>query len=77
MYSIYSIYLVTPCLRAMKFKGAVPSIENNFVAPSAAVLGRVKLGSRSNVWNGAIIRGEWDSRRRREREGEREEDEEE
>uniref|UniRef100_A0A7S3D3U5 Gamma carbonic anhydrase n=1 Tax=Palpitomonas bilix TaxID=652834 RepID=A0A7S3D3U5_9EUKA len=43
----------------VSFKGATPSLgANTFVAPSAAVIGRVTVGSGSSVWNGAVVRGD-------------------
>lgn len=50
--------IATPCLRSTKFKSATPAINNTFVAPTAAVIGKVTLGERSSVWNSAIIRGD-------------------
>ena len=32
--------------------------EGVFVSPSANIIGDVKLGSRSSVWYGAVLRGE-------------------
>ncbi|KAJ7289915.1 hypothetical protein O6H91_Y305400 [Diphasiastrum complanatum] len=31
--------------------------ENVFVAPSAAVIGDVKIGARSSIWYGCVLRG--------------------
>lgn len=33
-------------------------LNGSFVAPSAAVLGKVKLGQHSSVWYGAVVRGD-------------------
>ncbi|MBE7209994.1 MAG: gamma carbonic anhydrase family protein, partial [Gluconacetobacter diazotrophicus] len=30
---------------------------DSFVAPTAAVIGRVRLGAASSVWFGAVLRG--------------------
>ena len=32
--------------------------EHVFIAPSANVIGDVKLGSKSSIWYGAVLRGE-------------------
>ena len=32
--------------------------ENVFIAPSANVIGDVKLGAGSSIWYGAVLRGE-------------------
>jgi len=41
--------------------GAVPSIHQDaWVAPGAVVVGRVRIGSRSSVWYGAVLRGDDD-----------------
>jgi carbonic anhydrase/acetyltransferase-like protein (isoleucine patch superfamily) len=32
--------------------------QNAFVAPSAAVVGDVNVGSRSSIWHGCVLRGE-------------------
>ena len=32
--------------------------SSNFIAPSASVIGDVKLGKNASVWYGAVIRGE-------------------
>ncbi len=53
-----NIDIATPCLRSLAFKGAAPAISNTFVAPTAAVIGKVKLGERSSIWSSAIIRGD-------------------
>jgi UDP-3-O-[3-hydroxymyristoyl] glucosamine N-acyltransferase len=40
------------------FAGKAPQVgQNVFVAPSASVIGDVKLGDGSSVWYGAVIRG--------------------
>jgi len=43
----------------MKFKHYEPSIAQNvFIAPSADVIGRVKIGKDSSVWFGTVVRGD-------------------
>jgi carbonic anhydrase/acetyltransferase-like protein (isoleucine patch superfamily) len=42
-----------------EFQGHRPEIASGaFVAPSATVLGRVKIGPRSSVWFGTVVRGD-------------------
>ena len=48
---------VQPATRAVKFGTSKPDINGAFIAPSATVIGKVKIGSNSSVWYGAIIRG--------------------
>lgn len=44
------------------FAGKAPQVgQNVFVAPSASVIGDVKLGDGSSVWYGAVIRGDVNS----------------
>ncbi len=41
------------------FQGIHPSIgERVYVAPSASVVGNVRLGDGSSVWHGAVVRGD-------------------
>ncbi len=51
---------VPPMGRIMKIKEIVVPRkgEDVFIAPNANVLGDVKLGSRSSIWYGAVLRGE-------------------
>lgn len=43
----------------MGLPNMAPAISDNcFVAPSANIVGNVKVGSRSNVWYGAIVKGD-------------------
>lgn len=43
----------------MNFKQYAPQIgENVFVAPSADVIGRVKIGKDSSIWFGVVVRGD-------------------
>lgn len=42
-----------------KFKGLLPKLDKGvFIAPSADVIGDVKLGRNSNVWFNAVVRGD-------------------
>lgn len=42
-----------------QYRGFVPSIhESAWVAPSAAVIGKVEMAARSSVWFGAVLRGD-------------------
>ncbi len=44
------------------FKEKTPEVaENCFVAENASVIGSVRLGAKSSVWFGAVIRGDEDS----------------
>jgi carbonic anhydrase/acetyltransferase-like protein (isoleucine patch superfamily) len=41
------------------FKGITPTIgEGTFVAESAAIIGDVRIGARTSVWYGAVLRGD-------------------
>ena len=41
------------------YKGHWPALEPGvFVAPTASVIGRVALASQSNLWFGAVLRGD-------------------
>lgn len=43
----------------LPFNGAYPKIaEDAWVAPTAAVLGDVEIGSRSSIWFGCTVRGD-------------------
>ena len=43
------------------FEGSEPRVpEDAFVAPTAALIGAVELGSESSVWFGAVLRGDFD-----------------
>lgn len=48
--------------RLCEFGSAVPALPADkslaYIAPSATVLGNVKLGERTSVWYGAVIRGD-------------------
>ena len=40
--------------------GKKPNIhESAFIAPTATIIGDVTIGEGTNVWFGAIIRGDW------------------
>ena len=42
--------------------GSAPEIADDaWVAPTAVLVGRVRLGSRSSVWYGAVLRGDGDA----------------
>ena len=47
----------------LPYEGVKPQLGDEvFVAPSASIIGNVKLGHRSSVWYSAILRGEHGSR---------------
>ena len=42
--------------------GKVPQIhESAFIAPTAVIIGDVTIGEGSNIWFGAVLRGDWGS----------------
>jgi len=42
--------------------GKKPQIHDSaYIAPTAVVIGDVTIGENSNVWFGAILRGDWGS----------------
>jgi carbonic anhydrase/acetyltransferase-like protein (isoleucine patch superfamily) len=42
--------------------GKKPQIhESAFIAPTAVIIGDVKIGEGSNIWYGAVLRGDWGS----------------
>eukprot|EP00934_Nitzschia_sp_Nitz4_P007409 Nitzschia sp. Nitz4//scaffold61_size107673//101772//103075//NITZ4_004257-RA/size107673-snap-gene-0.123-mRNA-1//-1//CDS//3329555776//7399//frame0 len=50
---------LVPSTRFVSVDGVAPTVgANNFVAPSASVIGHVTLGEHSSVWYGATIRGD-------------------
>ena len=54
----YLYCLVQPSVRAVKLGKSIPDLKNvAFVAPSAAVIGKVTIEDNSSVWYGATIRG--------------------
>lgn len=50
-----------PSTRAVKFGKHIPQINASFLANSATVIGNVKIGPKSSVWYGAVIRGDTNS----------------
>lgn len=49
-------------MHIVPFQGKTPQIgEGTFVAPTAAVIGDVKIGSQCSVWYSAVIRGDENS----------------
>lgn len=50
------IETIQPSLRSVALGGATPT-TGGFVAPSASIIGKVKVGDGSSVWYGAVIRG--------------------
>jgi carbonic anhydrase/acetyltransferase-like protein (isoleucine patch superfamily) len=41
----------------VQFQKNVPSVKGSFIAPTASVIGKVKIGMNSSVWYGAVVRG--------------------
>ncbi|HEY2933279.1 MAG TPA: gamma carbonic anhydrase family protein [Acidobacteriota bacterium] len=42
-----------------EYDGVLPEVEPGvFIAPNAVLLGRVKIGTRSSVWFGSVLRGD-------------------
>jgi carbonic anhydrase/acetyltransferase-like protein (isoleucine patch superfamily) len=40
--------------------GKIPKIhESVFIAPNATIIGDVEIGEGSNIWFGAVLRGDW------------------
>ena len=45
-----------------QFDGQIPNVhKNSFIASSADVIGNVFIGEYSNIWFGAVLRGDMDS----------------
>ncbi|MEM7343556.1 MAG: gamma carbonic anhydrase family protein [Chloroflexota bacterium] len=43
----------------LDYNGATPEIaEDAFIAPNATIIGNVKIGSKANIWFGAVLRGD-------------------
>ena len=42
--------------RAVKFRGKAP-VGGGFVAPSATIVGDVKIGKDTSFWYGSVVRG--------------------
>jgi len=51
---------LVPSTRFVAVDGIAPAVggSNNFVAPSASVIGKVSIGDHSSVWYGATVRGD-------------------
>lgn len=49
---------LNPSLRAFKIKKFTPDIKGAFVSSTSAVLGNVSIGANSQIWYGAIVRGD-------------------
>ena len=49
-----------PSTRALKLGKLTPEINASFVASSATIIGNVKIGLKTSVWYGAVIRGKHD-----------------
>eukprot|EP00538_Stauroneis_constricta_P002641 CAMPEP_0119560928 /NCGR_PEP_ID=MMETSP1352-20130426/16220_1 /TAXON_ID=265584 /ORGANISM="Stauroneis constricta, Strain CCMP1120" /LENGTH=285 /DNA_ID=CAMNT_0007609007 /DNA_START=108 /DNA_END=965 /DNA_ORIENTATION=+ len=51
---------LVPSTRFVSVDGIAPIVSgsNNFVAPSASVIGNVSIGDHSSVWYGATVRGD-------------------
>ena len=46
----------------LPYEGSVPEVADDaWVAPGAVLVGRVRLGSGSSVWYGAVLRGDGDA----------------
>lgn len=44
-----------------QFEGQIPNVhKNTFIASSADIIGNVSLGEFSNIWFGAVLRGDMD-----------------
>lgn len=44
----------------LSFEGKNPQIAaDSFIAPNATLIGDVSLGSRANIWFGAVLRADW------------------
>jgi carbonic anhydrase/acetyltransferase-like protein (isoleucine patch superfamily) len=51
---------LVPSTRFVAVNGVAPAVTgaNNFIAPSASVIGSVSIGEHSSVWYGATVRGD-------------------
>ena len=46
----------------LKYEGHCPTIgQNVFIAPTAVVIGKVKIGNNASIWYGTVVRGDRDS----------------
>jgi hypothetical protein len=52
-------FVVIPSTRCVKYGNTVPKINATFVASSATVIGDVKIGLKSSIWYGSVIRGKF------------------
>eukprot|EP00803_Ostreobium_quekettii_P008264 evm.model.scf_2237.1 EVM.evm.TU.scf_2237.1 scf_2237:395-2486(-) len=53
---------LTPSLATMALKSVKPQLGADvFVAPNATVIGDVKIGRKSSIWYGAVLRGDVNS----------------
>lgn len=53
---------LTPSMATMTLQSTKPQLgENVFVAPNANVIGDVKIGNKSSIWYGALLRGDVNS----------------
>jgi len=54
---------LVPSSRIVSVDGVAPALPgaNNFIAPSASVIGNVTIGEHSSVWYGATVRGDVNS----------------
>jgi len=51
-----------PLIMHSPITGKVPQIhESAFIAPTAVIIGDVTIGEGSNIWFGAVLRGDWGS----------------
>ncbi|MCK4383786.1 MAG: gamma carbonic anhydrase family protein [Candidatus Lokiarchaeota archaeon] len=51
-----------PLIMPSPITGKVPQIhESAFIAPTAVIIGDVTIGEGSNIWFGAVLRGDWGS----------------
>lgn len=51
---------LVPSTRIVSVDGVAPALPgaNNFIAPSASVIGNVTIGEHSSIWYGATVRGD-------------------
>ncbi|KAG7368620.1 hexapeptide repeat-containing transferase [Nitzschia inconspicua] len=51
---------LVPSTRLVSVDGVAPALSgaNNFIAPSASIIGNVTIGEHSSVWYGATVRGD-------------------
>ena len=56
-----SFSAVQPSTKIVQYGKDIPVFAGNFIAPSAAVIGKVNVGKDSSVWYGAVVRGDVNS----------------